>query len=309
MPAATLSRWFFGTNLTEPMSRSGITDDGAKRISFTDFVEALAIRSLRADYGVPLQKIKEAIRNARDHYRIEHPFARQDHRTVLIGKDVHIFLKEDAGNPVGLTGKDLRQKSMKPCIEAYKKDLDYDADGLAVLYRAFTFGDQEIVLNPKVRFGAPSVAGSGFSAETYGGRRSLKVASRKPPSFTRFRRPPIVTGIRKSAMPHERRTQAAFRRIISNLAAGVSPIPSGRGREGHGGNSSTELARRAVGSGPLLERIDDTAAAAVLTTVRSLDSKNSRPAAFLELLNAAAGTGIIAGDSGIFGWRWNSWSG
>lgn len=166
MPTATLSRCFFGTNVTEPMSRSGITDDGVKRISFTDFVEALAIRSLRADYGVPLPKIKEAIRNARDHYRIEHPFARQDHRTVLIGKDLHIFLKEDAENPVGLTGRDFGQKSMKPCIEAYMKDLDYDADGLAVLYRAFTFGDQEIVLNPKVRFGAPIVTGVGYSAET-----------------------------------------------------------------------------------------------------------------------------------------------
>ena len=166
MPAATVSRWFFGTSLAGPMSRSGITDDGSKRISFTDFVEALAIRSLRADYGVPLQKIKEAIRNARDHYEIEHPFARKDHRTVLIGKDLHIFLKEDGENPVGLTGKDLGQKSMRPCIETYMKDLDYDADGMAVIYRAFAFGNQEIVLNPKVRFGAPSVAGSGYSAET-----------------------------------------------------------------------------------------------------------------------------------------------
>ena len=55
---------------------------------------------------------------------------------------------------------------MKPCIEAYMMDPDYDADGLAVLYRAFTFGDEEIVLNPKIRFGAPSVAGSGYSARS-----------------------------------------------------------------------------------------------------------------------------------------------
>ena len=46
-------------------------------------------------------------------------------------------------------------------------DLDYDADGLAVLYRAFTFRDEEIVLNPKIRFGAPSVAGSVEAAYRY----------------------------------------------------------------------------------------------------------------------------------------------
>ncbi len=166
MPMATLNRWFFGTKSVEPMSRSGITDDRSKRINFTDFVEALAIRSLRVDHGVPLQKIKEAIHNAREKHGIEHPFARKDHRTVLIGKDLHILLKEDGENQVGLTGRDLGQKSMKPCIEANMKDLDYDADGLAVLYRAFTYRDQEIVLNPKVRFGAPTVAGSGYSAES-----------------------------------------------------------------------------------------------------------------------------------------------
>ncbi len=82
MPKATLNRWFFGTKAVEPMSRSRILDDHSKRISFTDFVEALAIRSLRADHGVPLQKIKEAIRNAKEHYKIEHPFARKDHRPI-----------------------------------------------------------------------------------------------------------------------------------------------------------------------------------------------------------------------------------
>ncbi len=46
------------------------------------------------------------------------------------------------------------------------KDLDYDANGYAVLYRAFIFRDQIIELNPKIRFGAPCVASSGYSAET-----------------------------------------------------------------------------------------------------------------------------------------------
>ncbi len=166
MPAATLNRWFFGTKSADPMSRSGIADDLNKRISFTDFVEALAIRSLRVDHGVPLQKIKEAILNAREKHGIEHPFARKDHRTVLIGKDLHILLKDLNGNPLGLTGKDLDQVSMKPCIEAYMKDLEYDANGMARLYRAFAFKDQEVVMNPQIRFGAPVLENSGYTAET-----------------------------------------------------------------------------------------------------------------------------------------------
>ena len=166
MPTATLNRWFFGTLSAAPMNRSGIEDERNKRISFTDFVEALAIRSLRVDYGVPLQKIKEAIQNAREKHGIEHPFARKDHQTVLIDKDLHIFLKDLSDNPIGLTGKDLDQVSMKPCIEAYMKDLEYDADGMAHLYRAFAFKNQEVVMNPQIRFGAPVLENSGYTAET-----------------------------------------------------------------------------------------------------------------------------------------------
>lgn len=165
MPVATLNRWFFGGGDFKPMRDSGITAAEGKQITFVDFVEALAIRSLRADHHVSLQKIKEAIRNAREHYGIEHPFAHQTHQTVLIGKDLHIFLWQDA-DPVGLTGRDLGQKSMKPCIEAYMRDLEFDEAGLARLYRAYTHKDQGVVLNPKLHFGVPTLESCGFTAET-----------------------------------------------------------------------------------------------------------------------------------------------
>lgn len=166
MPQLTLNRWFFGGGERQPLREAGITAEAGKRITFVDFVEALAIRSLRADHDVPLQKIKEAIRNARDRYGIVHPFAHEDHKTVLVGRDLHIFLKEDPTNPVGLTGRDLGQKSMKPCIEAYMKDLEYDEQGLARLYRAYAWNGENVVMNPKMHFGEPTLAGCGYTAET-----------------------------------------------------------------------------------------------------------------------------------------------
>ena len=166
MPQTTLNRWFFGGGERAPLREAGIAAGGGKNITFVDFVEAMAIRSLRADHDVPLQKIKEAIRNARNTYGIEHPFAHREHKTVLVGKDLHIFLKEDPANPVGLTGKDLGQKSMKPCIEAYMTDLEFDDQGLARLYRAYAWQGQAVVMNPKLHFGEPTLAGTGYTAET-----------------------------------------------------------------------------------------------------------------------------------------------
>ena len=166
MPVATLNAWFFGHQKRAPMRASGIAVDDTRAITFVDFVEALAIRALRVDHKISLQKVREAIGTARDRYGIDHPFARRDHRTVLVGKELHIFLKEDAANPVGLTGRDAGQKSFTPCIEAYMQDLDFDEHGLARLYTAFVYENQKVVMNPKINFGEPMMMENGISAET-----------------------------------------------------------------------------------------------------------------------------------------------
>jgi uncharacterized protein (DUF433 family) len=129
-------------------------------------VEALAIRSLRADRKISLQKIREAIKNARDRYHVEHLFARRDHRTILIGHDLHIFLKEDSKNPVGLTGRDFGQKSFTACLESYMEDLEYDEAGMAQLYTALTYKNQKVILDPRIHFGEPVIAENGFTAQT-----------------------------------------------------------------------------------------------------------------------------------------------
>ncbi len=166
MPVGTLNAWFFGNSQRAPMRAAGIEDAETKAITFVDFVEALAIRALRADHGVSLQKVREAIRAAKDRYGIEFPFARRDHRTVLVGKDLHIFLADDPANPVGLTSRDAGQKSFTPCIEAYMQDLEFDAEGMAKLYTTFTYQNQQVVMDPKRQFGQPVVAENGITAET-----------------------------------------------------------------------------------------------------------------------------------------------
>ncbi len=166
IPIATLNAWFFGTKKRQPLRRGAIHDDGTKAITFVEFVEALAIRALRIDHKISLQKIREAITTAKNEYGIDHPFAHRDHRTVLINQDLHIFVDQNDGNPTGLTGRDKGQKSFTPCIEAYMKNLEFDENGLASIYTAYTHNNTHVVLNPALQFGQPVVAESGYSAET-----------------------------------------------------------------------------------------------------------------------------------------------
>jgi uncharacterized protein (DUF433 family) len=166
MKQATLRTWFYGTKQREALRGAEIESPDLKAITFLEFVEAVAIRSLRVDYQVPLQTIRQAINNASDKYGIRHPFAHRDHKTVLIGRDLYIFLPEDATNPVQISGKAVGQKSFRTCIEAYMKELDFDESGLARLYRAYSFGGEDIVMNPTIHFGEPIVKAHGYTAET-----------------------------------------------------------------------------------------------------------------------------------------------
>jgi len=161
----TLRYWFAGAGTHPPIRGAEIKSEEFKALTFLDLIEAVAIRSLRVDYDVPLQRIREAVKNAKSRYGIDYPFAHQSHKTVLIGRDLHIFLPRE-NSPVQITGRAVGQQSFKPCIERYMADLDFDANGMAYIYRAYQFKNQEIILNPKIQFGEPIVKENGYTAET-----------------------------------------------------------------------------------------------------------------------------------------------
>jgi uncharacterized protein (DUF433 family) len=166
MPFNTLRYWLYGTTVQPALRDSQIKSDEGKFITFLEFIEALAIRSLRQERKVPLPKIREAIKVANEKYGIKYPFAQQAHKTVLIGKDMHILFGEDV---IGLTGKERDQKSFKPFLEPYMENLRYNVHKVACEYVAYRFGDgpeKIITMNPRFSFGEPMVGRTGYSAET-----------------------------------------------------------------------------------------------------------------------------------------------
>ncbi|HEX7516012.1 MAG TPA: hypothetical protein VF345_01860 [Chthoniobacterales bacterium] len=166
MHEKSLRNWFSGTSGRPAIRATEIESPDFRALTFLDLIEAVAIRSLRVDYGISFQKIREAIKNAKEKYGIEHPFAHEKHKTVVVGSDLHIYLPEDINNPVQLTGKLLGQKSMKACIEAYMRDLEFDLEGMARLYTAYRYKGQEIIMTPQVHFGEPAIRENGYTART-----------------------------------------------------------------------------------------------------------------------------------------------
>jgi uncharacterized protein (DUF433 family) len=163
MPANTIRGWFFPSR-RKPMRRGDIESDEEKALSFLDFVEAIAVRSLRVDYRVSLNTIRKAIDFAQEQYQKDHIFAREDHTTLIDPKrQLHITFPGEK-SPIKMGGKDAGQMTLETCVEGYMRDLKFNRQKIAAIYTAFEYGGQRVVMNPAFRFGEPVMEENGYPA-------------------------------------------------------------------------------------------------------------------------------------------------
>jgi uncharacterized protein (DUF433 family) len=170
MPVNTLGYWLYGNRHHPALRAALISKNEGRYLTFLEFVEALAVRTLRHTYHLPLQQIRTALEIAKKEYHIDYPFADKNHKTAICGKDLLISFKDNP-NPVQLTGKNKRQQSFRPCVEPFMRDLVFDDKKTAKAYVAYRYPvpnekPVSIVMNPKYCFGDPVVEGTGYRAET-----------------------------------------------------------------------------------------------------------------------------------------------
>jgi len=170
MPVNTLGYWLYGNRHHPALRGALISKNEGRYLTFLEFIEALAVRTLRHTYHLPLQQIRTALDIAKKEYGIEYPFADKNHKTAICGRDLLITFK-DTPNPVQLTGKNKRQQSFRPCVEPFMRDLVFDDRKTAKAYIAYRYPianekPVNIVMNPRYCFGDPVVEGTGYRAET-----------------------------------------------------------------------------------------------------------------------------------------------
>jgi uncharacterized protein (DUF433 family) len=157
IPPITMKRWLAEDPAHPGVIRQSSDERGA---TFIDFVQAMAIRSIRAHRQISIQKIRAAVLAAAQR-GIKDIFARE-HTTYWDGKEIHVL--EAGGNFRQLTGAHIDQTSCRPIVEIYMRDLTFGEDGLACKYDAFNWNDHKIEMCPKTRFGEPVVVSCGYTA-------------------------------------------------------------------------------------------------------------------------------------------------
>ena len=157
MSPMTVGRWFKGDGYCKRV----FSLEDSKVITFLDFVQLLAVRDLR-DYGVELQKIRDAVDRASSQFGIQYPFACK-HTTFLF--DNEIWIQPDGKTVTQLSGKRHGQKGITTIVEQFYKDISFnEKTGLAETYKAFEKNEHRIVMNPTMRFGEPLVDDCGCTA-------------------------------------------------------------------------------------------------------------------------------------------------
>jgi uncharacterized protein (DUF433 family) len=159
IPTQLMNRWVFGGSKGKPVLPSRELEE-ERTVSFLDFVQAMAIRAIRLQHKIPLEKIRKALKIAEREFKLPHLFARQ-HVTFLFHGAIVVKLSEHEFVEASGAGNRL----MERIIELYLQDLTFDANGLAATYTAFKWKEHDIVMNPKLRFGEPVVTSCGYSAK------------------------------------------------------------------------------------------------------------------------------------------------
>jgi uncharacterized protein (DUF433 family) len=167
VPAATLRSWVAGR--TYPRQR-GVGSfeplivpaeaEGVSRLSFYNLVEAHVLRALRTKHDVPLKHVRAALAYAGRELGMPRMLLSEEMQTA--GGD--IFL-EHLGTLVNLSKSG--QLAVKELLAAHLERVERDSSAIPIrlypfLVRSAESDSRSVVIDPRVSFGRPTIAGSGI---------------------------------------------------------------------------------------------------------------------------------------------------
>ena len=172
IPLSTLRSWIFGQDYptaqgmrhSDPIVR--IPEAPPPRLSFINMVEAHVLSGIRYHHGVTLPAVRRAVKYLEHEYGSTHPLAEEDFQT----DGVHLFVDRLGLLNVSAPG----QYAMREILGALLRRVERDDHGLAIRLYPFSrrpivtpagleASPRAIVIDPRLGFGRPVLAGTGIT--------------------------------------------------------------------------------------------------------------------------------------------------
>lgn len=131
---------------------------------FIGFAEAFVLSSFRRA-GVPLQRIRPAVEVLEKEIGVDHALASK--RLYTDGAEVLFDYANRRGERevMDLVVVRTQQRQFSGVVKDYLKRIHYGGDGWADSVRLPTYGNAQVVVDPKVAFGLPLVVHGGARVE------------------------------------------------------------------------------------------------------------------------------------------------
>lgn len=157
LPPTTVRYWALGRDKYKPVIV--LADPVEKLLSFRNLVELHVLSAVRRQHGVALPSIRNAVQFLAREFDSEHPLS--DDEMSTDGK--HLFV-EKFGQLINASREG--QLAMRQALDAHLQRIDRDAKGLPIRLFPFTRakpeGPRSVVIDPRVQFGRPCLAGTGI---------------------------------------------------------------------------------------------------------------------------------------------------
>jgi uncharacterized protein (DUF433 family) len=182
LPVATFRSWAVGRPYQRSDGRqfSGpiltLPDSGRPALSFVNLVEAHVLAAIRRRYQIPFLKVRSAVQFLRSRLNTKHPLA--DHEFTTDG--ISLFI-DHLGDFINVTQEG--QLAIRQLLQIYLRRIERDPQGIPVKLFPFTREletdePRAVVIDPRVSFGRPVLAGTGIAtvivAERYKAGESVE---------------------------------------------------------------------------------------------------------------------------------------
>lgn len=156
MPYSTLYWWLRSNHKASLISVSP-TD---RALNFLQLSEAFAIDYMRKTLGISLPKIRQASEYLRENLKIRYPLINPG---IRVGTDVYFKNARD----ILFNASSHGQVESEELIGEYISRIEFEEDGLPDVVYPWIPGKERkrksIQINPRIRFGQPTIAGTGIS--------------------------------------------------------------------------------------------------------------------------------------------------
>lgn len=159
---ATLHYWLEGGSRNgktyQPIIREHAT--GSKKVTWAEFVEAGLLREYRRDLNVPMVQLRGFIDSLRSRLGVPYPLAHA--RPFVSGRELVWKAQEEAhldAEYALVTESHGGQYLLAPAAEAFFRRVTWSPDDLPATWLPAPDTAPLVVIDPDVRFGAPSVGG------------------------------------------------------------------------------------------------------------------------------------------------------